>query len=332
MSGGERDAGTGLGAGRKRRRWLTVAGIAVAVVTYVIVVLLYAASGRVEEVEAGDQQASDESAVLVEITPNAINGPNERLSLDVVVEAPESLIAENGVQLEKALSVVVYPADDTAITLDAGGIPRATRTIAVNAEGSAENWPLDRYTTQVAFLAFSGAGGDYENVPIRIDWKGYLSGWNFHAVAGELPLEDGALVQSDGSVLPVPFLAIEASRSGATLAFGTVLLALLVTMPVLVFIVAVNAYTGRRKVEATLTSWMGAMLFATIPLRTFLPGSPPIGSWIDFLIVLWVIVALVTGLGIYVAAWYRWGSPADAVTAAGRDAVAPPDSPRAPEP
>jgi Domain of unknown function (DUF4436) len=49
------------------------------------------------------------------------------------------------------------------------------------------------------------------------------------------------------------------------------------------------------------------MLFATVPLRTFLPGSPPIGSWIDFTIVLWVIVALVTGLGLYVTAWSREG-------------------------
>ena len=51
------------------------------------------------------------------------------------------------------------------------------------------------------------------------------------------------------------------------------------------------------------------MLFATIPLRTFLPGSPPIGSWIDFTVVLWVVVGLIVGLAIYVAAWARWGHP-----------------------
>jgi hypothetical protein len=77
-----------------------------------------------------------------------------------------------------------------------------------------------------------------------------------------------------------------------------------------VLFVAITAFRGRRKVEASFMSWMGAMLFATIPLRTFLPGSPPIGSWIDFLIVLWVIVGLIAGLAIYVAAWMRWGTPA----------------------
>jgi hypothetical protein len=50
------------------------------------------------------------------------------------------------------------------------------------------------------------------------------------------------------------------------------------------------------------------MLFATIPLRTFLPGSPPIGSWVDYLVVLWVVAGLVLGLVIYVLAWLKWGT------------------------
>ncbi|MBN9179518.1 MAG: DUF4436 family protein, partial [Microbacterium sp.] len=110
----------------------------------------------------------------------------------------------------------------------------------------------------------------------------------------------------------VESFVITAHRSGATIAFGIVLLALMVAMPVLVLIVAVTVLRGRRKVEASFMSWMGAMLFATIPLRTFLPGSPPIGSWVDFTVVLWVIGALIVGLAIYVAAWLRWSGPGPA--------------------
>lgn len=117
-------------------------------------------------------------------------------------------------------------------------------------------------------------------------------------------------MDASGTTRSVPTIDITASRSVSTLAFGFLLLGLLVVMPTLVLFVAIRSYTGKRKVEATLTSWMGAMLFATIPLRTFLPGSPPIGSWIDFLIVLWVIVGLIAGLTIYVLAWNRWGTPA----------------------
>ena len=54
-----------------------------------------------------------------------------------------------------------------------------------------------------------------------------------------------------------------------------------------------------------MTTWYAAMLFAVVPLRNALPGSPVFGSWIDLTIVLWVLVALVVSMLIYVAAWWR---------------------------
>jgi len=47
------------------------------------------------------------------------------------------------------------------------------------------------------------------------------------------------------------------------------------------------------------------MLFAVVPLRNALPGSPVFGSWIDLTIVLWVLVALVISMLLYIAAWAR---------------------------
>ena len=80
----------------------------------------------------------------------------------------------------------------------------------------------------------------------------------------------------------------------------------MIVMPVLGLTVAIRVLRGKRKVEATLMSWLAAMLFATIPLRTFLPGSPPVGSWVDYLVVLWVVAGLIAALVIYVVAWLRW--------------------------
>ncbi|MBN9171290.1 MAG: DUF4436 family protein, partial [Microbacterium sp.] len=55
-----------------------------------------------------------------------------------------------------------------------------------------------------------------------------------------------------------------------------------------------------------------------------MPGSPPIGSWVDFTVVLWVIGALIVGLAIYVAAWLRWSGqgPAPSPAPAALDSVA----------
>ena len=48
-----------------------------------------------------------------------------------------------------------------------------------------------------------------------------------------------------------------------------------------------------------------AMLFAIMPLRNFLPGSPPPGSWIDQALVLWVLIGLVVAMTIFIFAWWR---------------------------
>ncbi len=44
------------------------------------------------------------------------------------------------------------------------------------------------------------------------------------------------------------------------------------------------------------------MLFAVVPLRNILPGTPPAGSWIDQAVVIWVLIALATALVFYIAA------------------------------
>lgn len=45
--------------------------------------------------------------------------------------------------------------------------------------------------------------------------------------------------------------------------------------------------------------------FATSMHRSFLPGSPPVGSWGDILVVLWVLVSRVAALPLIVTAWWR---------------------------
>ena len=57
------------------------------------------------------------------------------------------------------------------------------------------------------------------------------------------------------------------------------------------------------------TALLMAMLFAVVPLRNALPGSPPFGAWIDITVVLWVILALVASMVIYVACWWRHLKP-----------------------
>ena len=52
-----------------------------------------------------------------------------------------------------------------------------------------------------------------------------------------------------------------------------------------------------------MASWFAALLFARVPLRTNMPGAPPIGVWIDFLVFLWVLIMLMISLAVFVGSW-----------------------------
>ncbi|GGF29183.1 DUF4436 family protein [Subtercola lobariae] len=289
---------------KRRWHWRLIAFLTLIALVYVAVISLYAWSGRVES--TGENPAPPPGGVTVLLTQQAVNASAETMSMMATLQASPELQAGDATTLAQDVHIIISPVSgEQAITFAKGTIP-GTQNVNLLSTGAIENWPFDTYTSPLVVIAYIGAEGNEQAVPTNVDISGYLPGWrlsNTTVVTHEI-----TVVGPDGDI-DWPTFMLTANRSGSTVAFGIVLLSLLVAMPVLVLFVAITAYLGRRKVEASFMSWMGAMLFATIPLRTFLPGSPPIGSWIDFLIVLWVIAGLVAGLIIYVRAWVRWGTP-----------------------
>jgi len=298
-----------------RRRRLSVAGIiAFVVVLYATVVILYANSGQVEITDPGE---TGPTTAVVRITPERVDAAADRMTFSLLPLPTGPLAGDDEALTAGRDFVVLVNAPDGTRTFEfEAGQVLAPTEVTLATEGSIEEWPFDRYTLAPVAIAVgvdADGDGDAEAVPTLLVGDGSVTGWNI--VATGLPVDD-----------EVDAVAFTATRSGSTVAFGIVLLSLMVVMPVLVLTVSISVYRGRRKVEATLMSWIGAMLFATIPLRNFLPGNPPIGSWVDYLIVLWVIAGLVVGLIVYVAAWLRLGpdGPArSAPTADGPVASAP---------
>jgi hypothetical protein len=298
------------------RRGIVVGVVAFAVLAYVAVVLLYASGGRGSEISGRFTSDADPAVTTVFLSPMAVVGVTQRVELDVLVRPAAEFRDTDGVGFTREIGIIFTPVDgDQSFTVDEGALIDATKAVTVvAATGAIETWPFDRYSAVLGILAYiTDESGQKQIIPIEVKWDGFLPGWDF-TVAADPTNVIGTVDTADALGQEIHAIDLEASRSGSTIAFGVVLLGLLVVMPVLVLFVAIRAFTGRRKVEATLTSWMGAMLFATVPLRGFLPGSPPIGSWIDYLIVLWVVVALITGLVIYVLAWNRWGTPTPHLT------------------
>lgn len=290
-------------AGRRRSRIFLVVALAVLAAAYTLAVVLYAAGGQVTE--AGNDEPA-EWDVQLSVKPQSVDAVRDRVTIQIDVLDAGPAGDEFG--LTQTLGVVISGADgERMLEFGSGGMPSPV-TVELVTDGVVEQWPFDSHIGETTLIAYRTVDGQPEALRTWVDASGRVPGWSISAEAVDI----GARAEFDGKTEKIAAVQFTATRSGSTIAFGTMLLGLMIVMPVLVLSVAISVYRGHRRLEPSFTSWMAAMLFATIPLRTFLPGSPPIGSWIDFLIVLWVIVGLIAALVIYVAGWFRWSPRLDA--------------------
>jgi hypothetical protein len=291
-------------AARRRGRRRLVVGIVAIVLVYATVVTLYALSGQVNVQQTAERSTTDTDIALL---PRSMNAAAAELEF-IVVPDPEGspLGDESGLAFTEPVTLILSPTiTERQIEIPADQlVSPVTATFTMN--GDVELWPFDTYTQDRAIIMVAHSVMEDGEEVLEPLSPYYLPGGKVPGWAIELEVQQ--LI--DGEAVPYEILSFTARRS---IAFALVLLALMIVMPVLVLMVAISAYRGRRKVEATLMSWMGAMLFATIPLRNFFPGAPPIGSWVDYLVVLWVIAGLIGGLAIFAAAWMRWTPAAEGV-------------------
>jgi hypothetical protein len=277
-------------AGRTRRRRLAIAGLVLFAVLYVGLLVLYAVAGKTQEVHAD----IPDNGVRVTLRANDVDGQGQRLLLDVDLDPSPALLGEGQITLSEPVTVVIDPSGSTReVTFAAGQIPAVVQ-IPLVLDGDIRNWPFDHYDVPFVVGAFAGTADSSRALDVTAAMTGRVQGWKLTFGSSATPGIDGGTFTFGTAAL---------RRSGDVLVFAAILLGVLVMLPVLALYVAARTYFGRRELQPTLLSWMGAMLFATIPLRNFLPGSPPPGAWVDAVIVLWVIVGLVTALALYVLAW-----------------------------
>jgi hypothetical protein len=280
----------------RRHRRLVLVGAGALLVAYLGLLLLYAVSGRTLGVN-GDAEPPLGGA-LIDIKVQGLDGGADRLTVDVDLSVDAALVRPDRLTLARPVTVVLDPSATTReIVFPAGRIP-AVNPVAVVLDGDIRNWPLDDYSASLLVGAFDGSPESGTPLATAVRIGGRAQGWRVKVAPGPEIGETLGFLHS---------FTVNARRSGDILAFAVLMLLVLVTLPITALFVASRTYRGSRAIQPTFMSWMAAMLFATIPLRNFLPGNPPPGSWVDAVIVLWVIVGLVAALVIYVAAWWRAG-------------------------
>jgi hypothetical protein len=268
----------------------SIVGLLVFVAAYVASIALYVDSGMGHPQQITDSpSSSDGTAVLVDI--EEIQSDNSVLVANLTVAPGPALLDPRTHDLKEDLSVVVTSAVTAGKrTWSKGALPDVFR-VSLTLDGDVADWPFDRFRSgPISVDLFSGATHVPERATVTLVDR--LLGWNVGATR---------VGNADG---PAPY-RLDLYRSSSTVAFGVVILAVLIALAGLGLFVAVQTVRDRRKFQPPMTTWYAAMLFAVMPLRNALPDSPPFGCWIDVTIVLWVIVVLVISMTLYISCWWR---------------------------
>lgn len=255
---------------------LVAIGAGAFLAVYLFVVTLIGA-GVEDQVTPPQPPADGVSLTLVQ---NRVKATEPWVVVLVVVLPDESLVDDDG-QLIDELTVFVDPTLDAELTFEAGRRPRA-REVRIPLAGSVENYPFDEYRAMVAVSAALVVGGRQESIPVSVGTALRDPGWASDTVIAEAE--------------PDVFLDMTLSRANSTQAISIMLLGFMVALALVAALVAIWIVAGMLEAQVGVASWLAALLFAMIPLRTFLPGAPPVGSWIDILVFFWVEMVVMLGM------------------------------------
>jgi hypothetical protein len=165
-------------------------------------------------------------------------------------------------------------------------------TLRMSLRGSIGDYPLDRYDGHMSVSATGTADNAAQPVCLTV-WP-VLSNWT---IAIEPAHTTGEGVALDIHITrPTPFVVVAIAVYTAMALVGLSGLA-----------IGALIFLGIRRIEATLTGTLAAMVFAVPALRGALPGIPPLGGHADVLVFVWVELAVIIGLTLFVISWARRG-------------------------
>jgi hypothetical protein len=269
---------------------LGIVGVAVFIAAYVASIVLYINDGMGHPHQVAESPPSS-GGTRVTVDVEDIQSDNSLLVANYNISPGPELLDPVTHDLRENLSLLVTSeVSASKHTWSKGTLPDVFR-VSVTVTGDVADWPFDRYHSgPLTVRLFSGAA--QEPVTPKVVMVDRLLGWKV----------DVAHVNHADALSPY---WVDLHRSRSTVAFGVVILGVLIALAGVALFVAVQTARDRRKFQPPMTTWYAAMLFAVMPLRNALPDSPPFGSWIDVTIVLWVVVVLVISMVIYISCWWR---------------------------
>jgi hypothetical protein len=187
---------------------------------------------------------------------------------------------------------LIVRVDDRYLTFQVPAEGSGAKSILeIGLKGSISEYPLDHYAGHASISA--SKKGSEASQPIRLTVWPFLSNWNV-----EMRRADQAPKNTTGVDLNIN---VTRPTSFIVMAFAFYTAMALIGLSGLV--IGTFVFVGVRPLQPPITGAIAAMIFSIPALRGIMPGMPPLGVDVDLLVLVWVQLAVILGLTLFVFTW-----------------------------
>ena len=241
---------------------------------------------------------TDEGATLardLKLFVNSANGKQElefskgkRMNpMEVVVNMYDGLVTDYPFDKHSAyLEFYFLPGKESAKDEKKTEAPKLPEAAATPAPATGDEQKKEEGEKKPA-----AAEKDEDIIPIGVDFVGSITGFKIDATKAKDSDED--LVGIDMTI----------TRASTTKFFSLFVMVMMWGLTIAVLLLTMSVVLRGRKVELAMFSFTAALLFAFASVRNAQPGTPPIGTYSDFISFFWAEVIIALCLVVLVFTW-----------------------------
>jgi hypothetical protein len=216
-----------------------------------------------------------------------------------------SLLSPDGATLARDLDLYVASATGKNVhEFKKGKRMNPIEAVVEIYEGEPMDYPFDAHTAELTFFfepaAKGGESGGNESIPVAVELRGSVAGLRIDTEYAKENAPDH------------PVIEISLQRATTAVFFSVFIMIAMWALAIGVICLVFRVFAGHRKIEISMFSFLGALLFAFPALRNSQPGTPPIGTLSDFLAFFWAEVIVAMSLLSVVLRWLTRGPGGDA--------------------
>jgi hypothetical protein len=283
-----------------------------------VILLLIFAGAYVFVLSAYKNESNNRSA---ELAPDTAKAGENRIDVagrivsadpvkgDVVVRfefTPHgSLAAGDGGMLSRDLDLYVSSATGKNVhEFKKGKRMNPVEAVVEIYEGEPMDYPFDAHSAELSFFfePSAGKGGESaasESIPMAVEMRGSVAGLRLDTEYAKENTPDHAVID------------IGIQRATTAVFFSVFIMIAMWSLVIGVLFLVFRVFAGHRKIEISMFSFLGALLFAFPALRNSQPGTPPIGTMSDFIAFFWAEVIIALSLLAVVLRWIIRGPGGD---------------------